>query len=227
MMGISVNEAFDAREHVVTKLIVRTAEAQIKVEVTPVLRGCVYEPAMTAVPPAVEDAFGHAEMQVVSFADLYAGKLVAAFDRQHPRDLFDVRDLLANEGVTDRLRTAFVVYLLSHGRPMAEILAPHPKDMAHEFAHGFDGMTAAAVTLDDLVQAREDMIHAVVHAMPEDHRRFPASFERGEPEWARLDVDAVKDLPAVRWRQHNLDKLSAQRRAALAARLESVLARLS
>ena len=51
-------------------------------------------------------AFGFAEMQVVSFADLYAGKIVAAFDRQHPRDLFDVRDLLANEGVSDELRRA-------------------------------------------------------------------------------------------------------------------------
>jgi predicted nucleotidyltransferase component of viral defense system len=72
----------------------------------------------------LEVEFGFAEMPVVSFADLYAGKIVAALDRQHPRDLFDVRDLLAHEGIQDSLRRAFIVYLLSHDRPMAEILAP-------------------------------------------------------------------------------------------------------
>jgi hypothetical protein len=66
----------------------------------------------------VEAAFSFAEMKVLSFPDLYAGKIVAAFDRQHARDLFDVRDLLANEGIDDRLRAAFIVYLLTHNRPI-------------------------------------------------------------------------------------------------------------
>ncbi len=59
-------------------------------------------------------------MPLVHFADLYAGKIMAALDRRHPRDLFDVRDLLANEGIDDTLRKAFIVYLLSHNRPMGE-----------------------------------------------------------------------------------------------------------
>ena len=70
---------------------------QIKIEVTPVMRGCVFDPATCSVAQAVEDTFGFAEIQLVSFADLYAGKIVAALDRQHPRDFFDVRDLLANK----------------------------------------------------------------------------------------------------------------------------------
>ena len=62
--------------------------AQIKIEVTPVSRGCAYEPELRSVDglPSKRE-FGFAEMQVVSFADLYAGKIVAALDRQHPRDL--------------------------------------------------------------------------------------------------------------------------------------------
>jgi Nucleotidyl transferase AbiEii toxin, Type IV TA system len=60
---------------------------QIKIEVTPVLRGCVYEPAKRSVSPTVEDQFGFGEIQVVSFADLYAGKLVATLGCKHPRDL--------------------------------------------------------------------------------------------------------------------------------------------
>jgi predicted nucleotidyltransferase component of viral defense system len=75
---------------------------------------------------SVESAFGFAEMPVVSFADLYAGKIVAALDRQHPRDLLDVRDLLANEGIDDSLRKAFIVYLLSHDRPDVGSSRPNP-----------------------------------------------------------------------------------------------------
>ena len=88
-------------ENCVTKLLVEVDRAQIKIEVTPVLRGCVYEPVVRGVSARVEEEFGFAEIQVVSFADLYAGKIVAALDRQHPRDLFDVRDLLAHEGIDD------------------------------------------------------------------------------------------------------------------------------
>ncbi len=91
--------------------MVRADGVQIKIEVTPVLRGCVYEPELRSVSDAVERQFGFAEMQLVSFSDLYAGKIVAALDRQHPRDHFDVRDLLANEGIDDALRKAFIVYL--------------------------------------------------------------------------------------------------------------------
>lgn len=93
-----------------TKLFVRADGVQIKLDVTPVLRGCVYEPELRSVSDTVEETFGFAEIKVVSFADLYGGKIVAALDRQHPRDLFDVRDLLANEGIDDALRRAFVVY---------------------------------------------------------------------------------------------------------------------
>jgi len=79
---------------------------------------------------------------------------VACLDRQHPRDLFDVRDLLANEGVNDALRKAFVVYLLSHHRPMSEILAPSRKDISDEFLRGFEGMTENPVSRDELMAAR-------------------------------------------------------------------------
>ncbi|CAH2400831.1 hypothetical protein MES5069_270069 [Mesorhizobium escarrei] len=97
MRGVRVTEVMNAREQIVTKLTLQRPDAQIKIEVTPVLRGCVLEPEMRSVSPGVEDTFGFAEIQVVSFPDLYAGKIMAALDRQHPRDLFDVRDLLANE----------------------------------------------------------------------------------------------------------------------------------
>jgi predicted nucleotidyltransferase component of viral defense system len=210
-------------ENCFTKLLVEADGAQIKIEVTPVLRGCVYEAAVRGVSARVEEEFGFAEIQVVSFADLYAGKIVAALDRQHPRDLFDVRDLLANEGIDDDLRKAFVVYILSHNRPMAEVLAPARLDIGAEFARGFEGMTDAAVTLDELLHARETLIADMVGNMPLDHRRFLVTFKGGEPEWALLNVPGAEMLPAVRWRSENLAKLSQEKRSTLLTRLNEVL----
>ncbi|MFT8644113.1 nucleotidyl transferase AbiEii/AbiGii toxin family protein [Gluconacetobacter sp.] len=221
--GVKVNTSRSADENVVTKLVVRVGGVQIKIEVTPVLRGTVYDPAVTSVVPAVEDTFGFAEMQVVSFADLYAGKIVAAFDRQHPRDLFDVRGLLANEGVDDALRRAFLVYLISHNRPMAEVLAPTRKPLREEFERGFVGMTEEPVTLTELEAAREAIIAEMVAAMPEEHRRFLVSFKRGEPDWELLGIPEAQHLPAVMWKQRNLAKLPDAKRAELTEALERVL----
>lgn len=206
--GAKVNASRSADENVVTKLIVRASGVQIKIEVTPVLRGTVYDSAMTGVVPAVEDAFGFAEMQVVSFADLYAGKIVAAFDRQHPRDLFGVRGL---------------VYVISHHRPMAEVLAPTLKPLSEEFARGFAGMTQEPVSLADLEAARKAIIAAMVAAMPADHRGFLVGFKRDEPNWALLGIPEAQNLPAVMWKQRNLAKLPDAKRRELADALERVL----
>ena len=170
-----------------------------------------------------EEELGFAEIQVVSFADLYAGKIVSALDRQHPRDLFDIRDLLANEGISGALRKAFIVYLLSHNRPIAEVLAPTRLNIESEFKRGLEGMTEKAVTLEELLQAREDLIAEIVARMPMDQRRFLVSFKEGEPDWTLLDVPGAELLPAVRWRVENLAKLGRTRRSALLARLGKVL----
>lgn len=210
-------------EGTVTKLLARGDGVQIKIEVTPVLRGCVYETETRTVSPAVEDNFGFAEVNLVSFADLYAGKIVAALDRQHPRDLFDVRDLLANEGITEDLRRAFIVYLLSHDRPMHEVIGPTLKDISREYDRGFAGMTEEHVPLETLVETRGALIQEIVGRMPDAHRRFLIGFERGEPDWSLLELEGIQALPAVRWRQLNLDKLDGSARSKLVANLERKL----
>jgi predicted nucleotidyltransferase component of viral defense system len=218
-----VNASSPKGEKGITKLIVRGDGVQIKIEVTPVLRGCVYEPEVRSVSARVEEEFGFAEISVVSFADLYAGKIVAALDRQHPRDLFDVRDLFAKEGIDDEVRKAFIVYLLSHDRPMAEVLAPQRLDISAEYQRGFEGMVDEPVTLDELLKAREDLIAEIVGRMPEQLKRFLISVKRGEPDWAVLDLPDAKDLPAVQWKLQNLAKLSDEKRAQLLKELNAAL----
>ena len=211
-----------AKEGTLNRLIVRSPHAQIKIEVKPVMRGCVFEPTIMAVSEKVEDQFSFAETLVVSRDDLYAGKLVAALDRQHPRDLFDVRDLLANEGISDTLRQAFLVYILSHNRPAAEVLAPKRKDIEQEFQNNFVGMTTAPVRIEDLIAAREQMIEIVVGQMPQEHREFLIGVERGDVRWQLADLQEVAALPAVRWKLSNLDKVSPDRRETFAANLAAI-----
>ncbi len=138
-----------------TLVLVRQRNAQIKIEVTPVLRGTVHPTELKTVRPSVEEQFGFAEIQVVSFADLYAGKLVAALDRQHPRDLFDVQHLLANEGIDDALYQAFLAYVLSHNRPAHELLQPRLKEIRRTFETEFVGMTVSETSLEMLLATRE------------------------------------------------------------------------
>ena len=105
--GAKVSASAPKGEKTITKLIARADGAQIKIEVTPVLRGCVYEPTVRSVSPRVEAEFGFAEMQVVSFPDLYAGKIVAALDRQHA--CVQVADV----GLNDLVRNAVTSPMLS------------------------------------------------------------------------------------------------------------------
>ena len=206
-----------------THLLVRADGVTTKIDVTPVLRGCLADPEVKSVTETVEARFGFAEMQILPFADLYAGKIVAGLDRQHPRDFFDTRELFANEGIDDALRSAFIVYLDSHSRPVHELLTARRKDMTIEFDRGFVGMTEDAVSLKELVDEREILITDVVGNMPNDHKTFLIGFEQGKPDWSLIGLPAAAELPAIKWRQLNLNKLSADERAAQVERLEAVL----
>ncbi|MBP0049851.1 nucleotidyl transferase AbiEii/AbiGii toxin family protein [Marinobacterium sp. AK62] len=221
---ISINATAPKGHSKINKLVVRTPDrVQIKIEVTPVLRGCVYDPVMTMISEKAEDEFGFAEINVLSFADLYAGKIMAALDRQHPRDLFDVNQLLENEGLTDELRTALIIYLISHDHSPQSLLVPTEKDIAQEYEQNFRGMTEDEVLLETLVAARATLAAGVVSGMPEDHKQFLISFYRRSPEWERLGQDGLDKLPAVKWRELNLDKAGEDTREAIIAELEKIL----
>lgn len=218
-----VNEVMNTAERTVTKLTVQRPGAQIKIEVTPVLRGCVFAPETRTVSASVEEAFGFAEAQVVSFADLYGGKIMAALDRQHPRDLFDVRDLLAREGITDALRQAFIVYLISHHRPIAEVLCSPQKEIGAAFEGEFAGMASEDVSLEALMEARAALVADIVGRMPKEHRQFLVGFKEGTPDWDLLGVPEARNLPAVRWKQLNLNRLTPEDRQRRVAKLKALL----
>lgn len=222
IQGSTVTTATTAPENKIVKLMVSIPGAQIKIEANPVLRGSVYPAVEMSVSDSVEDEFGFAAIQVLSFADLYGGKLVAAMDRQHPRDLFDARDLFRNEGIDQDLERAFLVHLISHKRPAAEILACRRKNIADEYENNFKGMTTEDVPLAELEAVRDTLVDVLVRGMAEAHRKLLQSIENGAPDWALLPIDVAPTLPAVLWRLQNIAGLTDAQRADNAAKLRDV-----
>jgi hypothetical protein len=148
------------------------------------------------------------EVPLVSLEDMYGGKLVAAMDRQHPRDLFDVMQLFAHEGITPSIRQAFVVYLASHNRPVHEVLFPAKHDITQEYERTFRGMTTDPVTLEDLLTARDRMMRELQQGLDTRERNFLISLTRNKPDWNQLDIPHLAQLPAIRWKLQNLGQLA-------------------
>ena len=193
-----------------TLVLVRQKRVQIKIEVTPVLRGTVHPTELRIVRPIVEEQFGFAEIQVVSFADLYAGKLVAALDRQHPRDLFDVQHLLAHEGIDKTLYQTFLAYILSHNRPAHELLQPRLKDIRQAFEREFVGMTVSETSLKMLLEIREQLVAEIRSRLDETSKLFLKSFHALRPDWDLLSSPTICSLPAIRWKLMNLERLQTE-----------------
>ncbi len=126
--GSKVNESKSAASTTVEKLFVSLNGAQIVIEPNPVIRGAIYPGAKMELVKSAEDFFGlTCSIEVVSKPDLYGGKLVAAFDRQHPRDLFDVKLLMESEGLSEKNPRGLRSLL---GQPLPPRKRSHPADAA-------------------------------------------------------------------------------------------------
>lgn len=178
---------------------------------------------MNLVPDAVEEFEKEATMQILSPADLYGGKICAALDRQHPRGLFDIKLLLENEGLTDETRQAFVVYLISHPRPMAEVLAPNFLNIEQTFENEFQGMTRIPITLDELLETRKKLVSLIQNSLTENERQFILSVKQGNPKWQLMPFDHIQDLPAVQWKLANIAKMSKGKHETAVGKLERIL----
>lgn len=82
---------------------------------------------------------------------------------------------------------------------------------------------ATTTTVEDLDATRTALVHELVDGMPRTHRVFLAGFKRVEPDWDLTGVPQIRDLPAVRWKRANLDRMTPGSRARAVERLEAVL----
>lgn len=210
----------------VTKLYVRSNGAEIKIEPNLNIRGTVFPCQERSLAAEAEALFERSvSVNTVSLPDLYGGKLCAALDRQHPRDLFDVKLLLENEGITDDIRRAFVVYLSSHDRPINELLDPTRLDVRQIYESQFLGMPAQPVDYDALIAARESLIDALRAGLTSAEKDFLLSLKKGEPNWNLLGIEGIERLPGVQWKLLNVRRMSAARQQEMLSALQNKLGR--
>ena len=206
------------------RLLVDKSGARIKVEPSVVIRGSLVPPVASELCSAAQDAYElFVEIQRLDSADLYAGKLCAALDRQHPRDLFDVMHLQASGPISDSIRQAFVAYLASHRRPIAELLQPNRNPIKDLFANHFAGMTEEPVDLAELEAARTRLFEWAASALTDNERRFLLSIKQGEPDWSLLPFEGLDQWPPIQWKLHNIRLMSDRRHKAAIRRLREVL----
>lgn len=200
----------------------------MKAEVNRVFRGALPPVERRPLSPRTAALFSvELEAPVPATDEPYGGKLVAAMDRQHPRDPFDVWRMHQAGGITDGAVECFVAYLAGHNRPMHEVLRPRRKDPAVEYSRGFAGMTAEPISLETLERTRDRLFDELPRRLTAELRRFLVGLARAEPRWPLLKCPHASELPAPRWKLRNLPALKAKqpdRFERQAEALESALA---
>ena len=221
-LGVKVQHSFSSAERL-SKLFVHGPAGLIKVEPNYLLRGSCLLPVERSLCASAARLFkAEVNVQCLAFEDLYAGKLCAALDRQHPRDLFDVKMLLDEEGITARLRQVFIVYLLQCGRPAVELLQPTLLDIEPLFRAEFSGMSGDA-DLKSLREVQQRLAGLLVASFTAAERAFLLSFENGSPEWPLLELGDFSNLPGVQWKLVNLEKADQAKRQLYHDKLEALL----
>jgi predicted nucleotidyltransferase component of viral defense system len=208
----------------ISGLILNWNNAIVKLEANTIIRGTIFPVVKKKLCSKAEKTFVlSTSVNTVSFEDLYGGKICAALDRQHPRDLFDVKLLLENEGITPGIIKAFVFYLISHDRPMIEILNPGLQDISQTFINEFNGMTSDEIKLDELVDVRKNLIQIVKSSLTEEQKKFILSFKNRTPEWELSGIDGIENYPSVRWKLINLERMSDEKHAEAYKKLNDYL----
>ncbi len=208
------------------KLFVQSKNAQIKIEVNTTTRGHLHPVRLIQANDRVQERFKKfAAIQVVSNAELYGGKICAALDRQHPRDLFDVFLLFKDSGYNEDIKNGFIQALVSHMRTIYEVLHPHLLDQRSAFDKQFQGMSDIPFSYEDFEATREELIETVNSSLSDPDRSFLLSFKRGYPNWDLYPIAGLKNMPAVQWKQLNIQKLmkdNPEKHAALVDKLETL-----
>ncbi len=206
------------------KLLVDRAGVRIKVEPSVVIRGSLVPPVSSELCSVAQETYElFVEIQRLDSAELYAGKLCAALDRQHPRDLFDILKLQAMGPIADSIRQAFVAYLAGHRRPIAELLVPNRKPIEDLFASHFAGMTSQPIELAELEDARTQLFAWAATALTERERLFLLSIKQGEPDWTLLPFEGLDRWPAIRWKLYNIRQMDPRSHKRALGRLRDIL----
>ncbi len=126
--------------------------------------------------------------------------------------------------MTEKLKIAFIAYLLSSNRPIFELLDPLPnKDLEELFKKEFEGMVEEAVTIEELKESKNLLINSIHELLNENDRKFLISFKSGEPIWDLFPLEGLKDMPSIKWKLHNIKNMPKAKHEVMLKKLEKVL----
>jgi hypothetical protein len=206
-----------------TKLLARRDRIEVKIEINHVFRGTLLPVKTRSLTKTASDLFTTAlSVPTLAVAELYGSKLVAAMDRQHPRDLFDVHGMFNRFGLTPEIVECFVGYIAGHNRPVHEVLGSRDIDLARPFENEFAGMEREPVSLKVLEDARVRLRRELAVALTADHKRFLAGLVAGEPPWEAMQCRHLAELPAIQWKLQNLARLKRTNAAKFQAQADEL-----
>jgi predicted nucleotidyltransferase component of viral defense system len=210
------------------KLLVEGNGQSIKVEVNFVLRGTLLPVIQRPLVPRAQELFTtDITLPVLDLPELYGGKLVAAMDRQHPRDMFDVFQMLERFGWRLSFVDCFVAYLAGHNRPVHEVLFPKSLPLESAFSNEFAGLTTDEISLSTLEQTQARLIEELPRTLTSRHREFLISLVTAEPAWDLMPFANLQHLPAPQWKLINLRKLKKSNPSRFSAQLEELASRFA
>ncbi|MFT3746794.1 MAG: nucleotidyl transferase AbiEii/AbiGii toxin family protein [Agriterribacter sp.] len=187
------------------KLQVLANKVDIKIEVNLVNRGALTQPIEMSLCEKAQNEFeAFCSIRVVSLGQLFGGKIVAALDRQHPRDLFDVKYLLAKEGFTQEIKEGFLLCLLCSDRPIHEVIIPNFQDQHSALANQFSGMTDEEFSYGEYESIRRKLVATIHEHLTNQDKEFLLSVKNVTPDWSIYDF---QHFPAIKWKLENLQKL--------------------
>jgi len=208
-----------------SKLLVTANGVSIKIEVNQVARGTLVVPAKLPICAKAQEEFDvFCDIAVVSKGQLYGGKICAALDRQHPRDLFDVKYLLSTGGFTEETKTGFLLSLVSHDRPIHEVIQPNLQDQRQLMANHFEGMSGEDFSYEEFESTRDTLISTISECLTENDKKFLLSIKNTEPDWSGYNFER---FPAVQWKLQNIKKLKNENPEKLAEQYEALKMKLN
>lgn|SRR5690554_842483 len=190
----------------VWKLLCVMDGATVKIEVNTIKRGLVGATEDKNLCNKAQTEFNMScKARIVSFSQLYGGKISAALSRQHPRDIFDCKYMPIDS--FDDVKDGLIYCLLGSDKPILESLQPNPIDQQDVLENQFKGMTDIPFTYENYKTTRLELINKVNNSLDEDNKTFLLSFEQGEPEWDKCDAGDLSGYPSVKWKLQNIRNL--------------------
>ena len=95
------------------------------------------------------------DARIVSLSQLYGGKISAALSRQHPRDLFDVKQM---DIPLSEVKDGIIYCLLGSDRPIHELLLQIFIDQREAMENQFVGMSDIPFSYEEFEMTRNKLI---------------------------------------------------------------------